>query len=75
MMSFRKYLDDFKSLWKPLYCSSLHNTETFIQWNFLFKTINPVSKGVGGLRFQILVTTSYLTQIDTRQKDLQLSDT
>ena len=34
-----------------------------------------VSKGVGGLWFQILVTTSYLTQIDTRQKDLQLSDT
>ena len=34
-----------------------------------------VSKGVGGLWFQFLVTTSYLTQIDTRQKDLQLSDT
>ena len=32
-----------------------------------------VSKGVGGWWFQILVTTSYLTQIDTRQKDLQLS--
>ena len=30
---------------------------------------------LGGLWFQILVTTSYLTQIVTRQKDLQLSDT
>ena len=34
-----------------------------------------VSKGVGGLWFQILVTTSSFTQIDTRQRDLQLSDT
>ena len=34
-----------------------------------------VSKGIGGLMFQIFVATSYLTQIDTRQKDLQLSDT
>ena len=34
-----------------------------------------VSKGFWGFWFQILVTTSYLTQIDTRQKDLQLSDT
>ena len=34
-----------------------------------------VSEGVGGLWFQILVTTTYLTQIDTRQKDLQLLDT
>ena len=34
-----------------------------------------VSRDVGGLWSQILVTTSYLTQIDTRQKDLQLSDT
>ena len=32
-------------------------------------------KGVWGLWFQIWVITSYLTQIDTRQKDLQLSDT
>ena len=31
--------------------------------------------GCWGLWFQILVITSYLTQIDTRQKDLQLSDT
>ena len=34
-----------------------------------------VSEGVGGLWFQILVTTTYLTQIDTRQKDLQLLNT
>ena len=33
-----------------------------------------VSKGVGGLWVQILVATSYLTMIDTRQKDLSLSD-
>ena len=33
-----------------------------------------VSEGVGGLWFQIFVVTSDLTQIDTRQKDLQLSD-
>ena len=32
------------------------------------------SKGVGGLWVQILVATSDLTMIDTRQKDLQLSD-
>ena len=39
--------------------------------------VSKVSRGVGGLWlwFQILVTTPYLTQIDTRQKDLQLSDT
>ena len=34
-----------------------------------------VWRGCWGLWFQILVITSYLTQIDTRQKDLQLSDT
>ena len=33
-----------------------------------------VSKGVGGLWVQILVATSDLTMIDTRQKDLPLSD-
>ena len=32
------------------------------------------SKGVGGLWVQILVATSDLTMIDTRQKDLPLSD-
>ena len=35
-------------------------------WNF--------STWVGVLQYQVLVTTSYLTLIDTRQKDLQLSD-
>ena len=30
---------------------------------------------LGGLGLQIFVATSYLTEIDTRQKDLQLSDT
>ena len=34
-----------------------------------------VSKCIEGLLIQILVTTSYLTQIDVRQKDLQLSGT
>ena len=34
-----------------------------------------LSKSVGGLWFQNWVITSHLTQIDTRQKDLQLSDT
>ena len=33
-----------------------------------------VSEGAGGLWFQIFVATLYLTQIDTRKKDLPFSD-
>ena len=36
---------------------------------------HPLKMGVMGGRFKNWVGTSYLTKIDARQKDLQLSDT
>ena len=40
---------------------------------YLAAPLPQVSEGIGGLRFQISLATSYLTEIDTRQKDLQCS--
>ena len=36
--------------------------------------VTAMSEGAWGLWFQFFVATSYLTQIDTRQRDLQLLD-
>ena len=40
-----------------------------------FGSLKPLKMGVMGGRFQKWVGTSYLTKIDARHEDLQLSDT